>query len=146
MFCLWKPRWLLHNTADRAETVFSHLKERMATGKVYKTKSRRRKLNLDWFKSLTDHYLYNKLPLTPTRHGTKSSGPCRQNGYFCQFLKLQLSEISYFVTLPMRHPPPPPPSHKLRQTLRPAWRKCMSESCKIEAKRWKISSKNDLAI
>ena len=25
-FAFEKPRWLLHNTADRAETVFSHLK------------------------------------------------------------------------------------------------------------------------
>ena len=65
-------------------------------GKVDKTKSRLRKLNLDWFKSLTDHYLYNKLPIIPTRHRTQSSSPCRQNSYFCQFRKLQLSEISYF--------------------------------------------------
>jgi len=26
-FAFEKPRWLLHNTADRAETVFSHLKD-----------------------------------------------------------------------------------------------------------------------
>ena len=26
-FAFEKPRWLLHNTADRAETVFSHLKK-----------------------------------------------------------------------------------------------------------------------
>ena len=26
-FAFEKPRWLLHNTADRAETVFSHLNE-----------------------------------------------------------------------------------------------------------------------
>ena len=28
-FAFEKPRWLLHNTADRAETVFSHLKRRI---------------------------------------------------------------------------------------------------------------------
>ena len=63
-------------------------------GKVDETKSRRRKLNLDWFKSLTGHYLSNKLPIIPTIDQTQSSGPCRQNSYCCQFRRLQLSEIS----------------------------------------------------
>ena len=66
-------------------------------GKVDEKKRRRGKLNLDWFKSLTDHYLYNKLPIIPTRHRTQPSGPCRQNSYFCQFRRLQLSEISFFL-------------------------------------------------
>ena len=30
-FAFEKPRWLLHNTADRAETVFSHLKRGIST-------------------------------------------------------------------------------------------------------------------
>ena len=31
-FAVEKPRWLLHNTADRAETVFSHLNLRGRAG------------------------------------------------------------------------------------------------------------------
>jgi len=45
-----------------------------AKGKSWKKKSRRRKLNLDLFKSPTGHYWYDKLPFIPTRDRTQSSG------------------------------------------------------------------------
>ena len=72
-----------------------------AKGKSWqeKKRSKRRKLNLDWFKSLMDHYLNNKLPIIPTRHRTQYSGPCRQNIYFCQFRSLPLSEISFCIAI-----------------------------------------------
>ena len=43
-FAFEKPRWLLHNTADRAETVFSHLKISVATNNF---ESKRLVLNTD---------------------------------------------------------------------------------------------------
>ena len=41
-FAFEKPRWLLHNTADRAKTVFSHLKKIFVTVRFLKVFTDRR--------------------------------------------------------------------------------------------------------
>ena len=61
-----KPKTLWERGNVFSKPYASATNPRRLRGKIDKTKSRQRKLNQDWFKSLTAHYLYNKLPIIPT--------------------------------------------------------------------------------